>query len=61
MENNKQLPTMEELYLKAKYYTDDQCHLQNFFDEDEVEVIRMRYMDGYEQALKDFVNCDYKP
>jgi len=55
------LPSTDELYIKAKYYTDVQCNLQNFFDEDEIEISRMRYMHGYEQAIKDFVNCNYNP
>lgn len=55
------LPSTDELYLKAKHYTDVQCNLQNFFDEDEIEICRMRYMHGYEQAIKDFVNCNYNP
>ncbi|MBK9357707.1 MAG: hypothetical protein IPN08_10025 [Bacteroidales bacterium] len=55
------LPSTDDLYLKAKHYTDVQCNLQNFFDDDEIEISRMRYMHGYEQAIKDFVNCNYNP
>lgn len=57
----EKLPSTEELFEKAKYYTDVICNLQNFFDEDEILISRMRYIHGYEQAIKDFVNDDYNP
>jgi|AntAceMinimDraft_4_1070372.scaffolds.fasta_scaffold18827_4 hypothetical protein len=40
-------------YEKAKHYTDVECSLQNFFDEDEITIQRLRYVDGYLQAFKD--------
>ena len=54
------LPTLNELDTKAKEYS-KRCSLQNFYDEDEIILEEMRYMHGYEQAIKDFVNPKYNP
>lgn len=55
----EKLPTSEQVYEKSKSYTDIECNLQTFFDEDEIEIQRMRYMDGYAKAITDFINPNF--
>jgi len=58
MKNN--LPTFDEIYQKAIKYSDD-CNLENFYSEGEIIIERTRYCDGYIQAIKDYVDSEYKP
>ena len=46
MENKPEL-NHNDVYLKAKEYTDERCNLQNFMEEDEIESVRLGYYDGY--------------
>lgn len=55
----EKLPTAEQVYEKSKSYTDIECKLQYFFDEDDIEIQRMRYMDGYAKAITDFINPNF--
>ena len=50
-----ELPTDEELWLMSEQHAAF-CGLQNFFDEDEITVIRHHWIKGYEKAIKDFSN-----
>jgi hypothetical protein len=55
------LPDTDELFKLAHDYAYKRCSLQNFDSEAEIELVKIRYVHGYEQALKDFVNGDYDP
>ena len=57
---SKSLPTSAELFEKSRVYAYEECVLQNFHDENEIMCIRGRYIDGYEQAIRDFVKKNYK-
>jgi hypothetical protein len=57
MSNNKStklLPTLEEIYLMSEKYA-QKCGLRNFFDEDEVTIMKHHWVMGYESAIKDFL------
>jgi hypothetical protein len=53
------LPTPEELWLMSEEHA-EKCGLQNFWDEDEIIIIRHHWSVGYAAAIKDFVNSEYK-
>ena len=55
------LPDAEKLFELAHYYAYKRCSLQNFESEPEIEIHKLRYVHGYEQAIKDFVDNDYDP
>lgn len=55
------LPDTDELFKLAHDYAYKRCSLQNFDSEADIELVKIRYVHGYEQALKDFVNGDYDP
>ena len=60
MSNNKStklLPTQEELYLMSEKHA-QKCGLRNFFDEDEVTIMKHHWVKGYESAIKDFLNVE---
>ena len=57
----KKLPTIDELWERSRVYAMDECFLQNFENEDDITISRIRYMHGYEQAIKDFVDKKYDP
>lgn len=61
VENGKKLPTMVELYEIANKYTNETCNLNNFFDEDEITIHKMRFVDGYTEAITDLIDENYKP
>jgi hypothetical protein len=54
-----ELPSDEELWLMSEQHAAF-CELQNFFDEDEIIIIRHHWIKGYEKAIKDFLNSEYK-
>lgn len=58
MKNN--LPTFDEIYQKSIQYSDIECNLQNFYSEGELIIERTRYCDGYIQAIKDYIDSEYK-
>ena len=48
-----ELPSDEEIYLMSEKYA-EKCGLRNFFDEDEVTIMKHHWVMGYESAIKDF-------
>ncbi len=56
----QKLPTSKELFEKSRVYAEEECILQNLFDADEIIIARGHYCHGYQQAIKDFVNNNYK-
>jgi hypothetical protein len=50
-----ELPSDEELWLMSEQHAAF-CGLQNFFDDDEIILIRHHWIKGYEKAIKDFSN-----
>ena len=59
MKNN--LPSFDEVYQRAIKYRSVECNLQNFYSEHEIIIQRIRYCDGYIQAIKDHVDSEYNP
>ena len=57
---HKSLPTPEELFTKSGNYALKQCCLQNFDTEDEILIARGHYCNGYQQAIKDFIDNQYR-
>jgi len=55
------LPKLDKLFEKAKHHTNVVCNLQNFEDEDSILLYQAKYVDGYIQAVKDFVDKNYNP
>ena len=53
------LPTADELDLMSKKHVEE-CGLQNFFDVDEITIIKHHWCRGYVKAINDFVNSEYK-
>jgi len=56
---NVSLPTADEIYQIAKHYTDVKCDKIFFNDESELGLIRFRFLDGYQQAIKDLIDSNY--
>ena len=50
-----ELPSDEEIYLMSEKYA-EKCGLRNFFDEDEVTIMKHHWVMGYESAIKDFLD-----
>jgi hypothetical protein len=59
-EETKPLPTYEDLFRKAEEYVVE-CGLRQFISKNEVTLAKGRFIHGYEQAIKDFVDPNYKP
>jgi stalled ribosome rescue protein Dom34 len=55
----KSLPTQDELWLMSGQYSTE-CGLQNFFDEDEIIIIRNHWCNGFTKGIKNFVNSEYR-
>ena len=48
-----ELPTDEEIYSQSQQHS-LQCALENFFDEDEITIIKHHWVQGYKKAVTDF-------
>lgn len=48
-----ELPSDEEIYSQSQQYS-LQCALENFFDEDEITIIKHHWVQGYKKAVNDF-------
>lgn len=48
-----ELPSDEEIHLMAEKHA-EKCGLKNFFDEDEITIIKYHWLLGYKSAIKDF-------
>jgi stalled ribosome rescue protein Dom34 len=55
----KSLPTQDKLWLMSGQYSTE-CGLQNFFDEDEIIIIRNHWCNGFTKGIKNFVNSEYR-
>lgn len=58
--DSKTLPSSVELWEKSRKYAYEECALQTFNNEDEIVIARGHYCDGYQRAIKDFVNKKYR-
>ena len=58
--NKIDLPTQDELFEMARDYCYNKCSLQNFFDEDEIIIIMNHWCSAYTEAIRKFVDSDYK-
>ena len=46
-------PSDEEIYSQSQQHS-LQCALENFFDEDEITIIKHHWVQGYKKAVNDF-------
>jgi hypothetical protein len=54
IKSKQQHPTPKELWLMSEQHA-KKCGLQNFFDDDEIIIIRHHWIKGYEKAMEDFL------
>jgi hypothetical protein len=59
-EETKPLPTYEDLFRKAEEYVVE-CGLRQFCSKNDVTLFKGKFIAGYEQAIKDYVDPKYKP
>jgi hypothetical protein len=57
MSDVKALPTQDEIWLMSEQYSND-CGLKNFFNEDEILIIRNHWCNGFTRGIKIFLNSE---